>query len=379
VSEPVESVARRRSRRLDGPLVVAVVALLGMGLIMVASASVAIADRKLGQPFYYLVRQLCFVGAGLLAAWPVLRTPLDVWEKHGPKVFALGLALLVIVLIPGVGVTINGGQRWVHLGPVNLQVSEFMKLFLVVYLAGYLVRRGPEVRQSVSGFLKPLVVLAIISGLLLLEPDFGAAVLMTSIALGLMFLGGVRFRQFGVLLAVVTLALAGIALASPYRIERLTVFLDPWADPFASGFQLTQALIAFGRGEWLGVGLGGGVQKLFYLPEAHTDFLLAVIAEELGFVGVVLVIGLFGFITWRAFRIAWAALSRGEHFAAYCAYGIGLWLSLQALINVGVNMGVLPTKGLTLPLMSYGGSSMVVSCMAVGLLLRVEYETRGQG
>ena len=358
-------------------LITAVLALLGLGLVMVASASVAIADRKTGEPFYYLWRQLAFLAVGIVAAWPILRTPLVVWEENRGKLLLMGMGLLITVLVPGIGVMINGSQRWLHLGPFNLQVSELMKLLLIVYLSGYLVRHGDEVRRSAAGFLKPLALLAVICGLLLAEPDFGAAVVMTAVCLGLMLLGGVRLWHFGMLLVLAVTALATLAITSPYRLARLVGFLDPWADPFASGFQLTQALIAFGRGEWLGVGLGGGVQKLFYLPEAHTDFLLAVIAEELGFLGVFAVVGLFGFITWRAFTIARSALAHGADFAGYCAYGVGLWLALQAYVNVGVNMGVLPTKGLTLPLMSYGGSSMVVSCMAIALLLRVEYEARG--
>lgn len=369
--------ARLARQGLDGTLITAVLALLGLGLVMVASASIAIADRKTGEPFYYLWRQLVFLGVGIVAAWPILRTPLVVWEENRGKLLLMGMGLLAIVLVPGIGATINGSQRWLHLGPLNLQVSELMKLLLIVYLAGYLVRHGDEVRRSAAGFLKPLALLAVICGLLLAEPDFGAAVVMTAVCLGLMLLGGVRLWQFGMLLVLAVAALAALAITSPYRLARLVGFLDPWADPFASGFQLTQALIAFGRGEWLGVGLGGGVQKLFYLPEAHTDFLLAVIAEELGFLGVFAVVGLFGFITWRAFTIARNAMAHGADFAGYCAYGVGLWLALQAYVNVGVNMGVLPTKGLTLPLMSYGGSSMVVSCMAIALLLRVEYETRG--
>jgi cell division protein FtsW len=349
-----------------------------LGLIMVASASIAIADRKLGMPFYYLTRQLAFVGVGLLAAWLVLRTPLGVWEKHAPKLLLLGLVLLVAVLLPRIGVTINGSQRWLNFGPVHLQVSELVKLLLILYLAGYLVRHGDALRQSATGFLKPLAVLSVVGALLLLEPDFGATVVVAAVTLGLLFMGGVRLWQFGALIGMAGMALAMLALASPYRLRRLTAFLNPWADPFASGFQLTQALIAFGRGEWFGVGLGGSVQKLLYLPEAHTDFLFAVLAEELGVVGVALVLGLFGYVIWRAFAIAAHALTWDALFAAYCAYGVGLWLAVQTLINVGVNMGVLPTKGLTLPLMSYGGSSMVASCMAVALLLRVEYETQGR-
>ena len=289
----------------------------------------------------------------------------------------LGAALLVMVLIPGVGRQVNGSTRWLPFGIFNLQASELVKLFVIVYLAGYLVRRGDEVRNSIKGFLKPLAILALLSLLLLMEPDFGSTAVMFATALGMMFLGGVRLWEFFALLGVVVAAMAGLALSSPYRLERLTTFLNPWADPFDSGFQLTQALIAFGRGEWFGVGLGSGIQKLFYLPEAHTDFVFAVIAEELGMVGAMTVLLLFACVIWRAFLIARRAERLDKPFAAYIAYGIGLWIGIQSFINLGVNMGVLPTKGLTLPLMSYGGSSIIAMCMAIALLLRVDIELRG--
>jgi len=354
----------------------AVAALLIFGLVMVASASVSLADRQFGQPFYYAWRQFLFVGAGVAISAAVFRTRLVYWEKGGVVLLIAGAAMLVTVLIPGVGRQVNGSTRWLHLGIFNLQASELVKLFVIVYLAGYLVRRGEEVRTTLKGFLKPLGILTVLSVLLLLEPDFGTTAVMFATALGMMFLGGVRWRQFIALLALVVAVLAGVALSSPYRLERLTTFLDPWADPFNSGFQLTQALIAIGRGEWLGVGLGGSIQKLFYLPEAHTDFLFAVLAEELGLLGVMTVIVLFTLVVWRAFVIGYRAELSGNRFAGYLAYGIGMWIGLQAFINMGVNMGALPTKGLTLPLMSYGGSSIVVVCMAVALLMRVDYETR---
>jgi len=354
----------------------AVLVLLILGLVMVASASVSLADRQFGQPFYYFLRQLAYVGVGVLASAAIMRTRLVYWEKGGMVLLIVGAALLVTVLIPGVGRQVNGSIRWLHLGFFNLQASELVKLFVIIYLAGYLVRRGEEVRTTLKGFLKPLAILTALSVLLLLEPDFGSTAVMFATALGLMFLGGVRLWQFSALLAAVLAVLAGIALTSPYRLVRLTTFLDPWADPFNSGFQLTQALIAIGRGEWLGVGLGGSIQKLFYLPEAHTDFLFAVLAEELGMLGVITVIALFTMVVWRAFVIAYSAERSGNRFAAYLAYGIGMWIGLQAFINMGVNMGALPTKGLTLPLMSYGGSSIVVMCMAVAMLMRVDYETR---
>lgn len=376
MSQPQARTSAELGPWCDGWLLGAVVSLLLLGLVMVASASVSLADRQFGAPFHYLLRQCLFVMAGLGAAAVIMRTRLLFWEKGGVLLLLAGAALLVAVLIPGIGYQVNGSTRWVRLGFFNLQVSELVKLFVIVYLAGYLVRRGEEVRNTVKGFLKPLFILAVLSVLLLLEPDFGATAVMFATALGMLFLGGVRLWRFVALLAFVVLVLGGAALSSPYRLERLTTFLNPWADPFNSGFQLTQALIAIGRGEWLGVGLGGSIQKLFYLPEAHTDFLFAVLAEELGLLGVVTVIFLFTLVVWRAFVIAYRAEQSGNRFGGYLAYGIGMWIGLQAFINVGVNMGALPTKGLTLPLMSYGGSSIVVMCMAVALLMRVDYETR---
>jgi cell division protein FtsW len=278
--------------------------------------------------------------------------------------------------MPGVGRNVNGSSRWLGFGPLTLQPSELVKLSAIVYLAGYVVRRRQEVRRSVWGFVKPLLVLGLIAFLLLLEPDFGTAVVVLTTSMGVLFLAGVRVWQFVVLLVPVVVGLMGLAVVAPYRLQRVLSFLDPWQDAFGKGYQLTQALIAFGRGEWLGVGLGGSVQKLHYLPEAHTDFLFAVLGEELGLVGVLLVIGLFAFVVWRAFDIANRAEQVGNPFAAYLAYGVALWIGLQALINIGVNMGILPTKGLTLPLMSYGGSSVMVTCVAVALLLRVAGELR---
>jgi len=357
---------------LDAVLLTAAIMLLAVGLVMVASASVSIAERQMNDPLFYLWRQSAFVTLGLLIGFAVLNVRLVYWERLGPWFLLLGMSLLVSVLF--LGREINGSVRWLSLGPVNVQPSEMMKLFIVIYLAGYLVRRGDEVRESVKGFLKPMMLVGLIGVLLLLEPDFGAAAVITATVLGMMFLGGVRLWQFAVLFLGMSAVVAAVAVSSPYRVERLTSFVNPWADPFDSGFQLTQALIAFGRGEWLGVGLGSSVQKLFYLPEAHTDFLFAVLAEELGLIGVVLVIGLFVLLVWRAFVVGQSAAQGGNRFGAYTAYGIGIWLGLQAFINLGVNMGVLPTKGLTLPLMSYGGSSIVMSCVAVALLLRISHE-----
>jgi cell division protein FtsW len=373
--------ARRNSLEqcVDWTLLTTALLLLGMGLVMIASASVGIAERQVGEPAYYLTRQLLFVGIGLTCSWITWRIPLDVWERLGPMLIIASLVLLVALFIPGLGRTVNGSTRWLLLGPFNLQVSELVKFSMIVYMAGYLIRRGDEVRNTVGGFLKPMVLVVLFAVLLLAEPDFGATVVLMATALGMMFLGGVRLWLFGLLVAMALGAMAMLAISSPYRMERLTAFLNPWADPFNSGFQLTQALIAFGRGEWFGVGLGSSVQKLFYLPEAHTDFVYAVLAEELGTVGASAVVLLFVLLIARIFRIGRNAAEAGMGFGAHLCYGIALWFAMQAFINMGVNMGLLPTKGLTLPLMSYGGSSIVVMCAAIALVLRVALETPRRG
>jgi len=304
------------------------------------------------------------------------QVPLAFWERVGPLMLLASLLMLMVLLIPGVGRNVNGATRWLNLVVFNLQVSELAKLSVVIYLAGYLVRRSEAVRTTVGGFIKPMGLIAVVVLLLLLEPDFGASVVIIATAMGMMFLGGVQLWLFGGLLLVALLSFAALAISSPYRLERLTTFLNPWADPFNSGFQLTQSLIAIGRGEWFGVGLGGSVQKLFYLPEAHTDFVFAVLAEELGLVGGAVVILLFAYLVWRTFMIGRRAAVEGNGFAAYLAFGIGLWVALQVFINIGVNAGLLPTKGLTLPLMSYGGSSMMVMCIAMAIVLRIDAEHR---
>ncbi len=360
--------------KLDWTLVLVSVALLAIGLVMVTSASISVADRNLSSPFYYMQRQAIFILLGVVAAWMVYQMRLVQWEKSGMALLGFSLFLLVLVLIPGVGKEVNGSTRWIPLGFFNLQVSEAVKLFLIIYVAGYLVRHGEAVRTSIAGFIKPMLMVGLAALLLLLEPDFGATVVIIGTVLGMMYLGGVRFIQFISFLALFGSAALLLVVSSPYRLERLTSFMNPWADPFDSGFQLTQSLIAIGTGGWFGTGLGGSVQKLFYLPESHTDFLFAVLSEELGFAGVCMVIALYTILFYRATRIALQAEKCGNHFAAYVAYGIGIWLGLQAVINMGVNMGMLPTKGLTLPLMSYGGSSLVICCMSIGLLLRIHYE-----
>jgi len=361
---------------MDYWLVGSALAILVLGLIMVGSASVSIAERELGNPFYYLWRQLLYIGMGLFAALIVVKIPMRIWRELGPALMIVNLLLLILVFIPGLGHSANGSTRWISIGSFHLQASEIVKLFSVIYLAGYLVRHTDSVRTTFAGFLRPLGLLVVIAVLLLLEPDFGAAAVLIATAVAMMWLAGVRVSQFMLLIIAVVAALALLVYTSEYRMARLTAFLNPWADPFNSGFQLTQALIAFGRGEWLGVGLGASVQKLFYLPEAHTDFLFAVLAEELGLVGVVAVIALFTILIVRALRIGRAAENRERPFEGYVAYGIGTWIGLQAFINMGVNMGVLPTKGLTLPFMSYGGSSIIVMLLAMAILIRVDYETR---
>ena len=361
----------------DPVLLIVFVSLLTIGIIMVASSSISVADRNFSNPFYYLQRQLVFVVLGVVAALTVFKIRLVQWEKSGMALLIFALFLLVLVLVPGIGKTVNGSTRWLPLGFINLQVSELVKLFLVIYVAGYLVRHGDAVRRSLWGFLKPMMMVGIAGLLLLIEPDFGATVVIMGTVLAMTFLAGARFVQFISFVTLFVCAAMLLVVTSPYRMQRLTSFANPWADPFDSGFQLTQSLIAIGTGGWFGTGLGGSVQKLFYLPESHTDFLFAVLSEELGFIGVAVVILLFSMLFFRSLKIASQAEAAGNYFAAYMAYGIGIWLSMQAIINMGVNVGLLPTKGLTLPLMSYGGSSLVVSCMAIGLLMRIQYETRG--
>jgi cell division protein FtsW len=370
---------RRRSGRLpdmDWPLLICVLLLLAFGFVMVASASMSIADRNFGTPFHFVTRHGLALGLALTAGMLVFSVPLGWWEKSGTALFFLGLVLLVLVLVPGIGRTVNGATRWIPLGPLNLQSSEFMKFFAVIYISGYLVRRKEEVATRLSGFVKPMILMVIASALIMRQPDFGTTAVMLATVMGLLFLGGVQVTHFAVLFGMLAAVAAFLVKLDPERLERVTSFLDPFADPFNAGYQLSQALIAFGRGEWLGVGLGNGIQKQFFLPEAHTDFLMAVVGEELGLVGTLAVVAAFGFFVWRAFSIGVRAERAGRWFAAYVAYGLGLAIGLQAMINIGVNLGLLPTKGLTLPFLSYGSNSLVVACMAAGLLLRTDLELR---
>jgi len=367
--------ARPSAHALDPVLFGVISSLLLLGLIAVASASMALAERDLGRPFYYLERQGVFALGGAALALAAFLLPTRLWRSTGLLLMALALALLVLVLVPGIGHEVNGAVRWLPLGPVRVQVSELARLLLLMYLAGYIVRHEAELSASFAGFVKPMLVIAGACALLLAEPDFGAATVLLATALGVLFLGGVRWRDFGLLFAGAGAAMALLAVASPYRVQRLTSFLHPWTDPFDSGFQLTQSLIAIGRGGWFGVGLGGSVQKLFYLPEAHTDFVFAVLAEELGLAGVLATLGLYVLLIVRGFAIGRRAGEAGLSYQAYLAFGITLWLAFQSIINIGVNMGVLPTKGLTLPLLSYGGSSLAITLLACGLLLRIHHET----
>ena len=373
------STGQPRRLIVDGWIVGPVAALLLIGLVMVASASIGVSEKETGHAFAYFQRQLVYVFAGLAAAAIGLAVPARAWEKYSIWLMAGAFVLLALVLVPGVGHEVNGAQRWFRLGFMNFQVSELARVMLLTYVASYAVRRADELRGSFIGFMKPVAVLVLAAALLLVEPDFGAATVLLATGLAVLFLAGARLHHLAVPVVLGTASFALLALISPYRLRRLTGFLDPWGDPFDSGFQLTQSLIAIGRGEWFGVGLGASVQKLFYLPEAHTDFVFAVLAEEFGLFGVVVVLGLFAVLVGRALVISRDAARAGQAFQSYVAAAIGIWLGLQAFVNVGVNMGLLPTKGLTLPLLSYGGSSMLVTLGWLGVLLRIHHDAQASG
>ena len=363
--------------RYDVGLVLAMAALLAIGLVMVASASTSIAARAYGDPLFYFWRQSMHVAVALAALAFAARLPLRLWVRIGPTLMAASVVLLVLVLIPGVGREVNGSARWLGFGGVNMQPSEFAKLFFVIYLAGDIQRREEKIRFERFGVLRPLAVLTAVSVLLFLEPDHGAIFVLGATVFAMLFLAGVPIARYATLAGAAGAALvAAVLLHKEYVIHRLTSFMDPFADPWGSGFQLTQSLIAIGRGGWFGVGLGDGVQKLFYLPEAHTDFLFAVLAEEFGLIGTLTIVGLYTFVVFRSLAIGRNAEAAQSRFAAYVAYGIGLLLGLHAFVNIGVNIGLLPTKGLTLPLMSYGGSNLVASAAGIGILLRIDHERR---
>lgn len=370
--------ARRGERLppLDTVLITAVAALCAIGLVMVTSASMPVAERLGVGTFHFAIRQAAYLGFGLLLGVTVLRVRMAIWERGSLACILLSILLLLAVLVPGIGMQVNGSTRWINLVVFRLQVSEPAKLLALIYMAGYLVRHEDNVRHTGAGFLKPLGLLMVVALLLLLEPDFGATVVLITTSLVMLFMAGVSLWKFGALIAAAGAAFATLAITSPYRLQRLTAFVDPWNDPFNTDFQLTQSLIAIGRGEWFGVGLGASIQKLFYLPEAHTDFVFAVLAEELGLLGILVLLGLYALVVYRAWLIAGRAEQGGNLFSAYLAYGIGTWLGMQAIINVGVNTGLLPTKGLTLPLMSYGGSAMLMNLVALALVVRVDLENR---
>jgi len=353
-----------------------VAALLLIGLVMVTSASMSIAARDLGNPFFYLERQFAYGMLGAVLALIVAQIPARIWDEYSLVLVLLGILLLLLVLIPGIGATVNGARRWLRAGPVNFQVSELSKVLVLTWVCSYCVRKRAELGKTLPGLAKPVAVLGVAGLLLLLEPDFGATTVLVASGLAVLFVAGARLRYVLVAVLGAAAALGTLAFTSAYRFKRLTGFLHPWEDPFNSGFQLTQSLIAIGRGGWFGVGLGSSVQKLFYLPEAHTDFVFAVLAEELGLVGVIGVIGLFLALVWRAFQISAMAAQAALRFQSYLALSLGVWIGVQALVNIGVNMGVLPTKGLTLPLLSYGRSSLLVTLAWIGVLLRIHHEVK---
>ena len=366
---------------LDLSIFWSVMILLAVGLVMVYSSSIAMSEAEKmtdHRAHYFLVRHSIFLGLGFLSACIAFQIPIATWQRLAPWLFIAGAFLLVLVLIPGIGKDVNGSRRWIRLGVMTMQPSEVMKLLAVLYAADYTVRKAAFMHDFKRGFLPMAGVMVFVGAMLLREPDFGALVVITSITMAILFLGGLNWRVFAALIILLAISFATLVVTSPYRWERMRGFMDPWSDPYGKSYQLTHSLIAFGRGEWTGVGLGASVEKLFYLPEAHTDFLLAVIAEELGFVGVAIIIGLFGLLIHRAFAVGREAMMREKYFAALVAQGIAVWITVQAFINMGVNMGMLPTKGLTLPFLSFGGTGILVNCVAVAILLRIDYENRAQ-
>lgn len=370
---------RINSPNYDQGLLWVVLCLLGIGLVMVYSASIAIAEADKGvghNSSYYLVHQAIFMVVALVASFVAFNVPVAWWQKMAPYLFLIGLALLVLVLIPGIGLKAGGSRRWLRLFVINPQPSEFMKLFAAMYVADYTVRKAAVMDSFRHGFFPMLMVMLVVGGLLLREPDFGAFAVIAAISISILWLGGINGRIFAGLLVLLVVGFVFLIWSSPYRLERVIGFMDPWADPYGKGYQLSHALIAFGRGEWFGVGLGASVEKLLYLPEAHTDFLLAVIAEELGFVGVLTVIGLFSWIVIRSFGIAKESIANERYFAALLSQGLGVWMGVQGIINMGVNMGLLPTKGLTLPLLSFGGSGILANSIAMAIILRIDFENR---
>lgn len=364
----------------DFILLLSTFTLLAIGLVMISSASMDYASQRYGDPFYHTRRHAIYLIIALIAGFIASKVSVELWQRSDKYLLLLSFIILTLIIIPGVGVTANNATRWLAIGPLTLQGSEVAKLGVIVYLGSYLVRQNDLVRSKLSGFLNPMAIMMTMVVLLIKEPDFGAVVVLMSAALGMLFLGGVRLWQFIITLVGVGGLCVVLVMSSQYRMQRLYSYLDPWSDQFGDGYQLTQALIAFGRGEWFGLGLGDSIQKLFYLPEAHTDFIFAILAEELGFIGCLLVLSIYVVLIGRILFIARKAESMSQSFSAYVAYGVSIVFSAQLFINVGVNIGLLPTKGLTLPFLSYGGSSLLVSCVLIGLVLRIHQElTAEQG
>jgi cell division protein FtsW len=361
---------------LDTPLAFAALAILAAGLVMVASASVAVAEKSTGAPLYYFYKQFTYALLGLALGALAFSVRLRTWEQSGFWLLAFAFFLLVLVLVPGIGVKVNQARRWLDFGAFRLQASEPARLALMIYLVGYVVRRQAELQATFKGLLRPLVPIVLAGALLMLEPDFGATALLLLVTFLLLFMAGARLLHLSALAVAALGALGALIVVAPYRLRRLMTFTDPWSDIENSGWQLTQSLVAIGRGEWTGVGLGNSVQKLLYLPETHTDFIFAIWSEEFGLLGIVVLLVLFGLVVWRAFVVGRAAQQRGNLFASYLCYAIGAWVGAQALINMAVNMGLLPTKGLTLPLVSYGGSSLITVCLMIALVLRADHENR---
>jgi cell division protein FtsW len=359
--------------RPDSWVLIPALLLLATGIVMVGSASIAIAEGQGVASYHYLLRHLLYIAMGVGLALSLRVIPMAFLERISRPLMALSVLVLLMVFVPGLGHTVNGSARWIRLGLLNFQAVEAVKLMVIIYLAGYLARKAQLVQTRFFDTLKPLIFAGVLSVILLLQPDMGSAAVITAIVAGMVLLAGAAWRHI-LVLGMLTLPAFGFAAMEPYRLRRIVSFMDPWADPFASGFQLTQALIAVGRGELFGVGIGASIQKLFYLPEAHTDFIFAVLAEEFGLLGVIVVLALFMMLVTRIMVIGSMAHRNSRPFAGFVAYGIGLWIGLQAMVSVGVNLGVLPTKGLTLPLISSGGSSMLMTLVALGVVLRIKYE-----
>jgi len=366
----------RAQQGLDLPFLLAACGLVAWGLVLVASASVAVSEKLTGAPLHFFYKQLTFAFVGLSCGAFAFCVPMSAWERSGYLLLMFALLLLVLVLIPGLGIGVNGSRRWLHLAGFRLQASEPARLALMIYLAGYIVRKQVALQNSFAGIIKPLLPLCLASGLMLMEPDLGSTAILMGTAMLMLFLGGARLVYLALMLGAGAGAFALLVATSAYRMRRLLAFSDPFADIENGGWQLAQSLIALGRGEWIGVGLGNSVQKLLYLPETHTDFIFAVMGEEFGLVGVVVLLALFGVLVWRGFVIARRAEKFNRRFRAYLCYGLSACLGMQALINMAVNMGLLPTKGLTLPLISYGGSSLMTVFVMLGLMLRVDHENR---